>query len=128
MQCLSFQRSKARTIAGGGASVTVADPERQEAQSYPDARSRSDLPSPATIRDRVCPALCSRAGGLLCLGCFTPCTEAALLAGIAAAQPEARIGDISAAISKVARDAGYGLHADFGGHGGQDACRIDDDG
>lgn len=44
-------------------------------------------------------------------------TEAALLAGIAAAQPGARIGDISAAIGKVARDAGYGLHTDFGGHG-----------
>ena len=39
------------------------------------------------------------------------------LAGIAAAQPGARIGDISAAIGKVARDAGYGLHTDFGGHG-----------
>jgi len=44
-------------------------------------------------------------------------TEAALLARIAAAQPGARIGDISAAIGKVARDAGYGLHTDFGGHG-----------
>jgi methionyl aminopeptidase len=44
-------------------------------------------------------------------------TEAALQAGIAAAQPGARIGDISAAIGNVARDAGYGLHADFGGHG-----------
>ncbi|MCW2540461.1 MAG: Methionine aminopeptidase [Frankiales bacterium] len=44
-------------------------------------------------------------------------TEAALLAGIAAAQPGARIGDISAAIGNVARDAGYGLHTDFGGHG-----------
>ncbi|WP_375488836.1 type I methionyl aminopeptidase [uncultured Jatrophihabitans sp.] len=44
-------------------------------------------------------------------------TEAALAAGIAAAQPAARIGDISAAIGAVARDAGYGLHTDFGGHG-----------
>ena len=44
-------------------------------------------------------------------------TEAALRAGIAAAQPGARIGDISAAIGQVARDAGYGLHTDFGGHG-----------
>lgn len=44
-------------------------------------------------------------------------TEAALHAGIAAAQPDARIGDISAAIGAVARDAGYGLHTDFGGHG-----------
>lgn len=44
-------------------------------------------------------------------------TEAALQAGIAAAQPGARLGDISAAIGRVARDAGYGLHTDFGGHG-----------
>jgi methionyl aminopeptidase len=44
-------------------------------------------------------------------------TEAALQAGIAAAQPGARIGDISAAIGNVARAAGYGLHTDFGGHG-----------
>jgi methionyl aminopeptidase len=44
-------------------------------------------------------------------------TEAALHAGIAAAQPGARIGDISAAIGAVARGAGYGLHTDFGGHG-----------
>jgi methionyl aminopeptidase len=44
-------------------------------------------------------------------------TEAALAAGIAAAQPGARLGDISAAIGSVARDAGYGLHTDFGGHG-----------
>jgi len=44
-------------------------------------------------------------------------TEAALRAGIAAAQPDARIGDISAAIGAIARAAGYGLHTDFGGHG-----------
>ena len=44
-------------------------------------------------------------------------TEAALAAGIAAARPGARIGDISAAIGAVAREAGYGLHTDFGGHG-----------
>ncbi|HEY8301183.1 MAG TPA: type I methionyl aminopeptidase [Jatrophihabitans sp.] len=44
-------------------------------------------------------------------------TEAALHAGIAAAQPGTRIGDISAAIGAVARAAGYGLHTDFGGHG-----------
>jgi methionyl aminopeptidase len=44
-------------------------------------------------------------------------TEAALHAGIAAAGPGARIGDISAAIGRVAREAGYGLHTDFGGHG-----------
>ena len=41
----------------------------------------------------------------------------ALAAGIAAARPGARIGDISAAIGAVAREAGYGLHTDFGGHG-----------
>ncbi len=44
-------------------------------------------------------------------------TERALHAGIAAARDGARIGDICAAIGAVARDAGYGLHTDFGGHG-----------
>lgn len=44
-------------------------------------------------------------------------TEHALTAGIAAARPGARLGDVSAAIGKVARSAGYGLHTDFGGHG-----------
>ena len=44
-------------------------------------------------------------------------TSAALRAGIAAAVPGARIGDISAAIGAVGRAAGYGLNTDFGGHG-----------
>jgi len=44
-------------------------------------------------------------------------TVAALKAGIAAAVPGARIGDISAAIGKVGRRAGYGICTDFGGHG-----------
>ena len=44
-------------------------------------------------------------------------TERALAAGIAAAQPGARMGDVSAAIGKVARQEGFGLNTDFGGHG-----------
>jgi methionyl aminopeptidase len=44
-------------------------------------------------------------------------TEAALRAGIAAAVPGARIGDISAAIAAAGRGAGYGICTDFGGHG-----------
>ena len=44
-------------------------------------------------------------------------TDAALRAGIAAAVPGARIGDISAAIGAVGRAAGYGICTDFGGHG-----------
>ena len=44
-------------------------------------------------------------------------TERALAAGIAAARPGARMGDISSAIGKVGRDAGFGINADFGGHG-----------
>jgi methionyl aminopeptidase len=43
--------------------------------------------------------------------------ERALAAGIAAAAPGGRLGDVSAAIGAVARSAGYGLHTDFGGHG-----------
>jgi methionyl aminopeptidase len=42
--------------------------------------------------------------------------EAALAAGIAAAQPGARMGDVSAAIGEVARAAGFGVNTDFGGH------------
>ncbi len=44
-------------------------------------------------------------------------TCAALRAGIAAAVPGARIGDISAAIGAVGRAGGYGICTDFGGHG-----------
>jgi methionyl aminopeptidase len=41
----------------------------------------------------------------------------ALRAGIAAAVPGGRLGDISAAIGAVGHAAGYGVPADFGGHG-----------
>ena len=44
-------------------------------------------------------------------------TEAALRAGIAAAAPGARIGDISAVIGAAGRAGGYGICTDFGGHG-----------
>ena len=44
-------------------------------------------------------------------------TERALAAGIAAAVTGNRIGDISAAIGAVARENGYGVNTDFGGHG-----------
>ncbi|MGZ5413994.1 MAG: type I methionyl aminopeptidase [Aeromicrobium sp.] len=44
-------------------------------------------------------------------------TERALAAGIAAARPGNRVGDIGHAIAQVARAKGYGLLADHGGHG-----------
>jgi len=44
-------------------------------------------------------------------------TERALAAGIAAAQPGNKVGDISAAIAKVARAEGLKINTDFGGHG-----------
>jgi methionyl aminopeptidase len=44
-------------------------------------------------------------------------TQEALLAGIAAAQAGAKVGDISFAIAQVARLAGYKINTDFGGHG-----------
>ncbi|AEE47856.1 type I methionyl aminopeptidase [Cellulomonas fimi] len=44
-------------------------------------------------------------------------TERALDAGIAAARVGRRMGDLSAAIGQVGRAAGYGINADFGGHG-----------
>lgn len=44
-------------------------------------------------------------------------TERALAAGIAAAGPGARIGDLSSAIGAVLTDAGYQVNTDFGGHG-----------
>ena len=44
-------------------------------------------------------------------------TERALTAGIAAAGPGARIGDISHAIGTVLGDAGYSVNTQFGGHG-----------
>jgi methionyl aminopeptidase len=44
-------------------------------------------------------------------------TERSLAAGIAAAVPGARLGDVGHAIARVARGAGYGMLADHGGHG-----------
>ncbi|WP_103503543.1 MULTISPECIES: type I methionyl aminopeptidase [unclassified Streptomyces] len=44
-------------------------------------------------------------------------TERALSAGIAAAGPGARIGDLSHAIGAVLGDAGYSINTEFGGHG-----------
>jgi methionyl aminopeptidase len=44
-------------------------------------------------------------------------TRRALAAGIAAAVPGGRLGDISAAIGEVAAADGYTVNTDFGGHG-----------
>ncbi|SNQ49489.1 Methionine aminopeptidase 1 [Frankia canadensis] len=44
-------------------------------------------------------------------------TAEALAAGVAAARPGGRLGDIAAAIGGVGRGAGYGILRDFGGHG-----------
>src|SRR4029078_6896259 len=43
--------------------------------------------------------------------------ERALAAGIAAAQPGNRLGDISAAVGGVIRGAGYRVNTAVGGHG-----------
>jgi methionyl aminopeptidase len=43
--------------------------------------------------------------------------EEALRAGIAAAVPGGRLGDVSAAIGAIGRGAGYGINTDQGGHG-----------
>ena len=48
---------------------------------------------------------------------LTRATERALAAGIAAAVPGARLGDVSAAIGQVGRAAGCGINTDHGGHG-----------
>lgn len=44
-------------------------------------------------------------------------TERALAAGVAAARPGARVGDISHAIGSVLSEAGYPINTEFGGHG-----------
>lgn len=44
-------------------------------------------------------------------------TERALAAGIAAAGPGARVGDLSHAIGTVLSEAGYPINTEFGGHG-----------
>jgi methionyl aminopeptidase len=44
-------------------------------------------------------------------------TEAALAAGIGAAQLGNKLGDISFAIARVAQQAGYKINTEFGGHG-----------
>ncbi len=49
----------------------------------------------------------------------------ALAAGIAAAVPGGRLGDISAAVGAVGRAAGYGISTDLGGHGVGRAMHVD---
>ena len=44
-------------------------------------------------------------------------TDAALHAGIEAAQPGNRLGDVGHAIATIARDHGYGMPEGWGGHG-----------
>ncbi|NJQ15466.1 type I methionyl aminopeptidase [Streptomyces bohaiensis] len=44
-------------------------------------------------------------------------TERALAAGVAAAGPDARVGDLSHAIGTVLTEAGYPINTEFGGHG-----------
>lgn len=44
-------------------------------------------------------------------------TERALDAGIAAARPGNKLGDVSAAIAQVCKAAGYRVNTQFGGHG-----------
>jgi methionyl aminopeptidase len=44
-------------------------------------------------------------------------TEEALAAGIAAAVPGGRLGDISAAVGAIGRADGYGISTELGGHG-----------
>ena len=44
-------------------------------------------------------------------------TERALHAGIAAARPGARVGDVSHAIGSTLDEAGYAINTEFGGHG-----------
>jgi methionyl aminopeptidase len=44
-------------------------------------------------------------------------TATALAAGIAAAAPGAHLGDVSAAVGRIGRRAGYGIPIGFGGHG-----------
>ena len=43
--------------------------------------------------------------------------KAAVEAGLAAVKPWAHLGDVSAAVNKVATDAGFSVVAEYGGHG-----------
>lgn len=61
---------------------------------------------------------------MFCIGEVSPekkrlvdVTKASVEAGLAAVKPWAHLGDVSAAVNKVATDAGYSVVAEFGGHG-----------
>ncbi|MFK4086733.1 type I methionyl aminopeptidase [Kribbella sp. NPDC020789] len=67
---------------------------------------------------------CGDAATSFCVGTPRPedlelieITERALAAGIAAARPGNRLGDVGAAIGRIGKDAGFGTNLDFGGHG-----------
>ena len=59
------------------------------------------------------------------MAAFIETTRLALMAGIMAAVPGARIGDISAAIEDVARPAGFGIVRQYVGHGIGEAMHQD---
>ena len=61
---------------------------------------------------------------MFCIGDVSPearelveVTRAAMEAGIAAVRPWGHIGDVGAAVSSVAREAGFSVVREFGGHG-----------
>lgn len=67
---------------------------------------------------------CADAATSFCVGTPRPedleliaTTEQALAAGIAAAVPGHRLGDVGAAIGRIGRAANLGTNLDFGGHG-----------
>ena len=67
---------------------------------------------------------CADAATSFCVGTPRPedleliaTTEQALAAGIAAAVPGNRLGDVGAAIGRIGRAANLGTNLDFGGHG-----------
>ena len=91
----------------GYINCTSAHVRRGAARSY-HARMTSSPPSPeASGSDADADRLAAS----------SPTTPAAELARIAAARPGNKLGDIAHAIGRLARDAGYGLMADHGGHG-----------
>ena len=61
---------------------------------------------------------------MFCIGEVSPerkrlveVTKASVEAGLAAVKPWGHLGDVSAAVNKVATEAGYSVVAEFGGHG-----------
>ena len=87
------------------------------AQAQQDATNRAQAGNAPTEADQNLQLAQGAIGQGVDVSIFGDFSEEALAAGIEAAQPGNRLGDVSCAVGDVAREYGYPINLEFGGHG-----------